>query len=63
MKSGESPEDRLKKRIWILSNIENIIKESVYYRTNSLYMDSSTRLEIMNIDEEVGRLSLNEDIG
>jgi len=63
MKSGESPEDRLKKRIWILSNIENIIKESVYYRTNSLYMNSSTRLEIMNIDEEVGRLSLNEDIG
>jgi len=63
MTSGESPEDRLKKRIWILSNIENIIKESVYYRTNSLYMDSSTRLEIMNIDEEVGRLSLNEDIG
>jgi len=62
MKSGESPEDRLKKRIWILSNIENIIKESVYYRTNSLYMDSSTRLEIMNIDEKVGRLSLNEDI-
>lgn len=62
MKIGESPEDRLKKRIWILSNMESIIKESVYYRSNSVYMDPSARLELINIDEEFGRLNLNENI-
>lgn len=62
MKIGESPEDRLKKRIWILSNMESIIKESVYYRSNSVYMDPLTRLELINIDEEFGRLNLNENI-
>lgn len=38
MKSGEKileKEDRISNRIFILSNIEALIKESVYYRTYS----------------------------
>jgi hypothetical protein len=38
MKSGErilEKEDRINNRIFILSNIEHMIKESVYYRTYS----------------------------
>jgi hypothetical protein len=62
MKNGDSPEDRLRKRIWILSNMDSIIKESVYYRSNSVYMSSSSRLELLDIEQEVGRLNLNEDI-
>jgi hypothetical protein len=62
MKNGESPEDRLKKRIWILSNIESIIKESVYYRSNSGYMDSNNRLELICIEKESSRVNINEYI-
>jgi len=38
MKSGEkilNKEDRINNRIFILSNLDHIIKESVYYRTYS----------------------------
>lgn len=38
MKSGEKildKEDRINNRIFILSNLDHIIKESVYYRTYS----------------------------
>lgn len=62
MISGEIPDLRLKKRVWILSNLEAIIKESVYYRNNSSNMDYSERIELINIDEDSGELSLNENI-
>jgi hypothetical protein len=62
MISGEVPDLRLKKRVWILSNLEAIIKESVYYRNNSSNMDYSERIELINIDEDSGELNLNENI-
>lgn len=62
MISGEIPDLRLKKRVWILSNLETIIKESVYYRNNSSNMDYSQRIELIHIDEDSGELNLNEDI-
>ena len=62
MISGEVPDLRLKKRVWILSNLEAIMKESVYYRNNSSNMDYSERIELINIDEDSGELNLNENI-
>ena len=62
MKNGESPDIRLKKRIWILSNMENIIKESVYYRNNSSNMNISDRIELISLDKDSNDLSLNENI-
>lgn len=53
MKSGEKileKDDRINNRIYILSNIENLIKESVYYRTYSNEIVDENKVTSINID-------------
>lgn len=54
MKNGLSEynsEDRISKRLFILNNLENLIRESVYYRTHSDVF-TSPKIEIGNIQNE-----------
>lgn len=54
MKNGLSEynsEDRISKRLFILTNLENLIRESVYYRTHSEAF-VSTKIEIGNIQNK-----------
>ena len=44
-------EQRIKKRFFLIKNIEKIIEESVYYRNNSKNIDISTRQIICNISD------------
>lgn len=52
MKSGEKileKEDRINNRIFILSNIESLIKESVYYRTYSDEIIATNKIASISI--------------
>lgn len=56
MKSGEKileKDVRINNRIYILSNIENLIKESVYYRTYSeefIQEKKATSISLNNVE-------------
>lgn len=45
-------EDRIQKRYYILSSLEKIIEDSIYYRNNNKYMDESRKYVIANIKSE-----------
>lgn len=54
MKNGLSEydsEDRISKRLFILNNLENLIRESVYYRTHSEVF-VNPKIEIGNIQNK-----------
>ncbi len=44
-------EQRIKKRYFLIKNIEKIIQESIYYRNNSKSIDISTRQVIGSIND------------
>jgi hypothetical protein len=51
MKDGEIKTALLKKRSFIVSEIENIIKTSVYYRNHSDNFDDKEKLVIAQFDD------------
>lgn len=44
-------DQRLKKRYKALSSIENLIKESIYYRSNNCFFDEKEKIAIGNTQE------------
>lgn len=46
----EDKESKIAKRIFIISNLEEIIKESIYYRTHSAALASDIRISIGSIN-------------
>jgi hypothetical protein len=60
MKNGLSefsPEERIAKRVYILNNIEDLIRESVYYRTHSEIF-VNPKIEIGNIENSELRVNI-----
>ena len=60
MKNGLSefsPEERIAKRVYILNAIEDLIRESVYYRTHSEVF-VNPRIEIGNIENSELRIKI-----
>lgn len=53
-KSVDSSEERMFKRNYIVSNIEKLIEESVYYRTYSFEMKPD-KVVIYNYSQESGK--------
>jgi hypothetical protein len=45
-------DDRIVRRYYLLSNIESIINDSIYFRNNSKYMNTSSRVNIGSIEEK-----------
>lgn len=45
-------EQRIKRRTHILDNLEYLISESVYYRTNSNLMNDENKIVICNINNK-----------
>lgn len=41
---------RLSNRIWILQNLDSILKESIYYRTHSEEFESYNKIVVGKID-------------
>lgn len=48
MKSGDQ-NNNLSRRIEIISNLEYLLKESIYYRTHSTYFDPNQKFTIGSI--------------
>jgi len=42
-------EQRIKRRYFLIKNIEKIIQESIYYRNNNKFIDRSTKQIIGNV--------------
>ena len=49
--SSLSVDDKIRRRIFIIENLEKFISESVYYRNNSLDINCSDPITIGNIEE------------
>lgn len=45
-------EQRINNRYYLLSNIENIINDSIYYRNNSKFMNSESKFIIGSIQDK-----------
>lgn len=60
MKSGENfltKEKRIGNRLHIISNLEDIIKESIYYRNNSDEINAEQVLKLnINVENNKGKL-------
>jgi len=60
MKSGENfltKEKRISNRLHIISNLEDIIKESIYYRNNSDEINAEQVLKLnINVENNKGKL-------
>jgi hypothetical protein len=47
--------NRINRRFYLISNIEKIIEDSVYYRNFSSEMDQSKKIIIGNFNEDSGK--------
>jgi len=60
MKSGENfltKQKRISNRLHIISNLEDIIKESIYYRNNSDEINAEQVLKLnINVENNKGKL-------
>ena len=60
MKSGKNfltKEKRISNRLHIISNLEDIIKESIYYRNNSDEINAEQVLKLnINVENNKGKL-------
>jgi hypothetical protein len=50
--------NRIPKRIYIISRLEDIIKESVYYRNNSSNLKEENRIPIANISNKESKAKI-----
>jgi hypothetical protein len=45
-------EERIKKRHFLISNLEKIIEDSVYFRSNNKFMKESSKFVVGHISEK-----------
>lgn len=55
MKDGEIKTDLLKKRSYIISEIENIINDSIYYRNHSSNISERNKIIIARVEDSESR--------
>lgn len=58
MKSGNHSKESIVKRIGIISNMEYILKESIYYRTHSLEFKSGKAFDICSLDKKINKTKI-----
>jgi len=50
--------NRIPKRIYIISKLDDIIKESVYYRNNSFNIKEENRIPIANVNSKESKAKI-----